>query len=61
MIVPNIYSDSKEMLVSHDRQDISKAIEKHGYKLLVKDPKFTDDVVQRYGINPTHYYLFQLH
>ena len=60
MIVPNIYSDSKDMLVSHDRQDISKVIEKHGYQLLVKDPKFRDDIVQKYGINPTHYYLFQL-
>jgi SAM-dependent MidA family methyltransferase len=60
MIVPNIYSDSKDLLVSHDRQDINKVIEKHGYKLLVKKPKFGDPVVQKYGINPTYYYLFEL-
>jgi SAM-dependent methyltransferase len=60
MIIPNIYVDSNGLMLSHDRHDISKVVEKHGYKLLVKDPKFRDEVVQKYGINPTHYYLFQL-
>ena len=61
MIVPNIYTDSKDKLVTHDRQDISKILEKHNYKLSVKEPKFSDSVVQEYGMNPTTYYLFELH
>jgi hypothetical protein len=60
MIVPNIYTDSKDKLVTHDRQDISKVLEKYNYKLLIKEPKFCDPVVQQYGINPTQYYLFEL-
>ena len=60
MIIPNIYTDSKDKLVTHDRQDISRVLENNGYKLLVKEPKFSDPVVQQYGINPTQYYLFEL-
>ncbi|NWF90108.1 MAG: putative sugar O-methyltransferase [Ignavibacteriaceae bacterium] len=59
MIIPNIYVDSNGLMLSHDRHDIGKAIEKYGYVLKSKVPKFKDAVVQEYGINPTHYYLFE--
>ncbi len=35
-------------------------IEKHGYKLLIKEPKYGDIVVQKYAMNPTYHYLFEL-
>lgn len=60
MIVPNATDYGGELLLTHDRQDISKVVEKHGYKLMVKEPKFRDSVVQEYGINPTYYHLFEL-
>jgi len=60
MIVPNSGDHGDELLLSNDRQDISKVIEKHGYKLVVKEPKFRDPEVQKYAINPTCYYLFEL-
>ena len=60
MIVPNAGDHGDELLLSNDSQDISKVAKKHGYKLIVKEPKFIDPVVQKYAINPTYYYLFEL-
>lgn len=61
MIVPNSLDHGGELLLTNDRQDISKVVEKHGYKLMVKEPKFRDSLVQKYAINPTCYYLFELY
>lgn len=60
MIVPNAMDHGGDLLLTYDRQDIRQVIEKHGYKLIVKEPKFKDPVVQKYAINPTYYYLFEL-
>jgi hypothetical protein len=35
-------------------------VERHGYKLVAKEPKYRDPVVQQYAIGPTYYYLFEL-
>ena len=59
MIVPNAGDHGGELLLTNDRRDIGKVVEKHGYKLIVKEPKFEDPVVQKYAINPTYYYLFE--
>ncbi len=60
MIVPNALDHGGELLLTNDRQDISKVVDKHGYKLIIKEPKFRDSVVQKYAINATCYYLFEL-
>ncbi len=60
MIVPNALDHGGELLLTNARQDIRKIVEKHGYKLIVKEPKFRDPVIQKYAINPTCYYLFEL-
>ncbi len=59
MIVPNAGDHGGELLQTNDSQDISKVVEKHGYKLIVKESKYGDPVVQKYAINPTYYYLFE--
>ena len=59
MIVPNTGDHGGKLLQTADHQDISKVVERHGYKLIVKEPKFRDPVVQQYAINPTYYYLFE--
>ena len=33
---------------------------RHGYRLVAKEPKYLDQLVQRYAVNPTYYYLFAL-
>ncbi len=59
MIVPNSGIHGGQFLQTDDGKDFRKVIEKHGYKLLVKEPKYRDLIVQRYGINPTYHYLFE--
>jgi hypothetical protein len=46
-------------LLSHDRKDFGTIIESHGYRLVAKDPKFGDPIVQHYAITPTYHYLFE--
>ena len=60
MIVPNAYNNGGKLLQTHGGEDFGEVIEKYGYRLLAKDPKYRDPVVQEYGINPTYYYLFEL-
>lgn len=55
MIVPNT-----DALKTKDGQDFTPIIEQHGYRLKAAEPKFSDPVVQQYGINPVHHYLFEL-
>ena len=60
MIVPNGGDHGGERLLTNDGRDFGGVIEEHGYKLIAKDPKFADPVVQRYAINPTCHYLFEM-
>lgn len=60
MIVPNSGNHGGERLLTNDGKDFGEVIEKHGYKLVTKDPKYRDPVVQKYAINPTYHYLFEL-
>jgi hypothetical protein len=55
MIVPN-----PPELRTNDGIDFGNIIEKHGYKMIAKDPKYGDPVLQKYGANPSYYYLFEL-
>ncbi len=60
MIVPNSGHHGGELLLTNDGKDFGEVIEKHGYKLMAKDPKYRDPIVQKYAINPTYHYLFEL-
>jgi putative sugar O-methyltransferase len=55
MIVPNFTE-----LRTCDGDDFSKIIEKYGYKLIAKEPKYSDAVVQQYAIMPAYHFLFEL-
>lgn len=55
MIVPN-----PPELRTNDGIDFGNIIEKHGYKMIAKEPKYGDPVIQKYAINPSYYYLFEL-
>jgi len=55
MIVP--HSDTLRTI---DGKDFGEIIKNYGYKLMAKDPKYSDPVVQEYAIMPTYHYLFEL-
>ena len=60
MTVPNAGYHEGELLLTNDGTDFGEVIEKHGYKLVAKDPQYRYPLVQKYGINPTYHYLFEL-
>ncbi len=60
MIVPNAGNHGGQQLLTHDGQDFGAVIEAHGYKLMAKEPKYRDLLIQQFAINPTYYYLFEL-
>jgi hypothetical protein len=40
MVVPNAPDPSGNLLLTNDRKDFGRVIEKHGYKLIAKEPKY---------------------
>jgi len=59
MVVPNPGDHRGTRLLTNDGRDFGPVIERHGYRLAAKDPKYLDPGVQQYAINPTHHYLFE--
>ena len=60
MVVPNPGTHAGARLQTNTGEDFQPIIEKHGYGLIAKEPKYADPAVQRYGIYPSYYYLFAL-
>jgi len=58
-IIPNARDNEGKKLVSFDGMDFQSLIESSGYKLIIQEPKYSEPIVQQYGISPTYYYLFQ--
>jgi hypothetical protein len=60
-IVPN--ADAKGALLTTEKgkpgEDFLPEILSRGYRLLNKRPKYCLPALQKYGISPTHYYLFE--
>jgi hypothetical protein len=57
MIVPNTDTPT---LLTNDGNDFQPLIEQHGYRSLRQEPKYNDPLVQQYGLNPSHHFLFEL-
>lgn len=59
MIVPN-RSAAGGGLLTNDGQDFLPLMERYGYRMLVREPKYLDPVVQEFGLQPSWYHLFEL-
>lgn len=60
MIVPNGDEQMGKLLLTVRGEDFMEIVSKHGYKLVVKNPKYDDPIVQKFGLYPTYHYLFEL-
>jgi hypothetical protein len=60
LIVPNALQSVGEVLHTNDQNDFSPILRKYGYRLLTREPKYRDPLLQKYAISPTHYFLFAL-
>ncbi len=58
-IVPNGSDHGGEKLALNSGEDFSNILEKFQYKLIVRKPKYIDPMVQKYGVSPSFYYIFE--
>jgi hypothetical protein len=59
-VVPNRHSDNGEEILTNVGENFRPILEDCGYRLRVKRPKYKSESVQKFGIAPTYYYLFEL-
>ncbi|MDH7974654.1 putative sugar O-methyltransferase [Sphingomonas sp. AR_OL41] len=61
LIAPNaVLGGGGRELLTNDGADFSYILARHGYRLLVREPKYRRAEVQELGFCPTHYHLFAL-
>jgi len=64
MIAPNAQAGGGRELLSWEedgsRRDFAQEIRARGYRPIACEPKYADPLLQRYGVTPTHYFLFEL-
>jgi hypothetical protein len=41
-------------------EEFSSILERHGYRLLTREPKYRDRLMQKYAVAPIYYFLFEL-
>jgi hypothetical protein len=59
MVVPNSGPSGGKQLETDDGHDMLPLLERHGYRPVLKEPKFADPVVQKYGLEPTWHHLLE--
>ena len=63
MIVPNRRPGNGAVLLSREAdgtgREFQPLLEDAGYRLLTREPKYLDPIVQRHGVSPTFHYLFE--
>jgi hypothetical protein len=60
MIVPNAGNHGGQLLRNNIGQDMLPVVERSGYRLLARESKFADPKVQKFALNPTYHWLFEL-
>jgi hypothetical protein len=60
MIVPNAGRSAGARCQLSDGTDFEPLLERFGYRIAVREPRYADPVVQDYGIDPVHLHLFEL-
>ena len=60
MIAPNSSDCGGARLQTNDLRNFQPTVEKCGYRLIARDPKYGDPAIQEFAIGPTYYFLFEL-
>ena len=53
MVVPNEHPAHPGRCRANDGGDLEPIFERFGYRILVREPRHADPIVQRYGIDPS--------
>ena len=59
MMVPNACGHDGDLLRNNAGADMLPLIERSGYRLVAKEPKYSDPKVQKLALNPTWFWLFE--
>lgn len=62
-VVPDAYDNGGTKLITKGNggyQDFKQIIVSGGYKQIVYQPKYQDQIIQKYGLSPTYHYLFEM-
>ena len=59
LVAPNAMDHGGRELLTNDGRPFQPLIERAGYRRRAVLPKYRDPVVQRYGLSPTMYHLFE--
>jgi hypothetical protein len=59
LVAPNAQDHGGRELLTNDQQPFGPLMEQAGYRPRAVLPKYRDPVVQRYGLSPTMYHLFE--
>jgi hypothetical protein len=60
MIVPNAGNHMGQLLRNNVGQDMLPLVEQRGYRLIAHESKYLDHEVQKFALNPTCHWLFEL-
>ncbi len=60
MVVPNVVGADGVTMMTFDGQDFSRVLTDRGYRLVARDPKYLDPLVQKHGPTPAVHFLFEL-
>jgi hypothetical protein len=60
MVVPNAGNHGGQLLRNNTGGDMLPVIERNGYRLIARESKYADLEVQKFALNPTCYWLFEL-
>ncbi len=60
LVIPNAHDRRTGECLTNQGENIDRILEQHGYVLRVREPRFSDPVVQRWGVDPTWLHLFTL-
>ena len=55
LIVPN----SKDDLLTQNRESFSYLVEGSGYELVARGPRYADPMLQKYALNPDYFHLYR--
>ncbi len=61
MVVPNEGTGGGARCERGDGADFEPILERFGYRPIVREPRYPDPIVQRYGVDPVHLHLFEGH
>ena len=59
LIIPNGNDHGGQLLQNNIGEDMLPIIERSGYRLLVREPKYADPEVQKFAQSPTCFWLFE--